>query len=68
MSPFASRITIAFSLLAALVACPAFAQWSNDPAINLSIADRSGEQVQPKMVPTTDGGFYISWFDNSTGG
>lgn len=68
MSPFASRIPIAFSLLAALVACPAFAQWSNDPAINLSIADRSGEQVQPKMMPTADGGFYISWFDNSTGG
>lgn len=68
MSPFASRIPIAFSLFAALVACPAFAQWSNDPAINLSIADRSGEQVQSKMVPTADGGFYISWFDNSTGG
>lgn len=46
----------------------AFAQWSSDPTTNLSIADRSGEQVQAKIVPTADGGFYISWFDNSAGG
>ena len=62
------RISPVFGLLAALVVSPAFAQWSSDPAVNLSIADRSGEQVQPKIVPTADGGFYISWFDNSTGG
>jgi hypothetical protein len=51
-----------------LLANPAFAQWSSDPAVNLPIADRGGEQVQPKIVPTADGGFYISWFDNSSGG
>ena len=44
------------------------AQWSSDPADNLVLADNSNEQVQPKMVATADGGFYVSWFDNSTGG
>ncbi len=46
----------------------AFAQWSTDPAAPLVVADRSGPQVQPKMVGITGGGFYISWFDSSTGG
>lgn len=44
------------------------AQWSSNPNLNLAIADRSGEQVQPKVAATSDGGCYISWFDNSTGG
>ena len=43
-------------------------QWSGDPSANLVIADRSGPQVQAKIVPTADGGFYLSWFDNSAGG
>lgn len=68
MSHRVFRILICLGLLAALLVTPAFAQWSNDPASNLSIADRSGEQVQAKIVPTADGGFYISWFDNSGGG
>jgi len=49
-------------------AVPALAQWSSDPGANLQVADRSGEQNQPKLVPTADGGCYISWYDNSTGG
>jgi hypothetical protein len=57
-----------FALAVALVAAPARGQWSTDPASNLVIADRSGEQVQPRIVATPDGGFYISWFDNSAGG
>lgn len=40
-------------------------QWTE---ANLPIADRSGEQVQPKLVATPDGGFYVSWFDNNAGG
>ncbi|HET6546310.1 MAG TPA: hypothetical protein VFG55_06135 [Rhodanobacteraceae bacterium] len=68
MSRLVSRISSAVGLLAAMTACPVFAQWSDDPASNLPIADRSGEQVQSKILPTSDGGFYISWFDNSTGG
>lgn len=54
--------------IAATAAAPAHAQWSSDPSNSLVIADASGEQVQPKIVPTADGGFYISWFDNSGGG
>ena len=50
------------------LATSANAQWSSDPANNLAIANRSGDQVQPKISATPDGGAYISWFDNSTGG
>jgi hypothetical protein len=39
------------------------AQWSSDPAVNLSVADGTGDQVQAKVAPTPDGGCYISWFD-----
>lgn len=45
-----------------------FAQWPTDPATPLAVADRSGPQVQPKIAGITGGGFYISWFDSSTGG
>ncbi|MFO1507399.1 MAG: hypothetical protein U1F23_10100 [Lysobacterales bacterium] len=58
-------LAVAIFALAPLVAA---AQWSTDPSDNLVIADRSGEQVQPKIAPTPDGGFYISWFDDSSGG
>jgi len=46
----------------------AHAQWSSDPAANLAVADRTGDQVQPKLGMTSDGGCYLSWFDNATGG
>jgi hypothetical protein len=59
------RFVVAASLFAAL---PVHAQWSSDPANNLVVADRDNEQVQPKIVPTADGGFYVSWFDNASGG
>ena len=39
-------------------------QWSTDPAANLAVADPSGDQVQPKIAPTSDNGCYISWFDS----
>ncbi|HJU38424.1 MAG TPA: hypothetical protein VJ724_02550, partial [Tahibacter sp.] len=60
------RLLVATSLLA--FAAAAHAQWSTDPASNLVIADGDNEQVQPKIVATSDGGFYVSWFDNATGG
>ncbi len=50
------------------LAVPASAQWSSDPSNNLVLSDRSGEQVQAKVVATSDGGAYVSWFDNSDGG
>ena len=47
---------------------PCRGQWSGDPGNNLAIADRSGPQVQAKIVARSDGGFYVSWFDDSAGG
>ncbi len=57
-------------LIAALFAWTpsAHAAWSSDPAVNLAVADRTGDQAQPKIAPTADGGCYVSWFDNATGG
>jgi len=54
--------------MSAVFGVSAFAQWSTDPAMPLAVADRSGPQVQPKIVGIAGGGFYISWFDSSTGG
>jgi len=44
-----------------------FAQWSSDPSVNLQVCDVSGDQALPKVASTTDGGCYISWFDNRNG-
>ncbi len=62
-----SRLLCASVVLAGLSGV-AFAQWSTNPGANLPIGDKSGDQVQPKIKPTSDGGCYIAWFDNSTGG
>ncbi len=51
------------ALAAVLVASAASAQWSSNPATNLSLADGGSDQVQPKLAPTGDGGAYLSWFD-----
>lgn len=59
------RLPVLALAACALLAGPALAQWSSDPAQNLVVADRSGEQAQPKLAATSDGGFYVSWFDNS---
>ncbi|MCQ4167533.1 hypothetical protein [Tahibacter harae] len=42
--------------------------WSNDPATTFAIADRGGEETQAKILPRADGGFFVSWFDNTDGG
>ena len=36
--------------------------------MNLGVAMKPDEQVQPKIRPTPDGGCYISWFDNDPSG
>jgi hypothetical protein len=46
----------------------AFAQWSSDPMVNLGVAIRPGDQVQPKVRPVGNGGTYVSWFDNGPNG
>ncbi len=63
---------LAFALPALLAlaafAPPAQAQWSSDPAVNTPIAVKSGDQVQPLVRPIPGGGWYVSWFDDSSGG
>jgi len=54
--------------LLCLLASPALAQWSSDPASNLALGDGPNDQVQAKVAPTTDGGCYVSWYDNALGG
>lgn len=66
MHDFARRSLFLASL--ALGALPVSALWPSDPAVNLVVADGASEQVQPKVVATADGGVYVSWFDNATGG
>lgn len=68
MSHRALLMPCALTVLCSLVSSRALAQWSSDPAFNLAVADRSGEQTQSKILPTSDGGCYISWFDNASGG
>ena len=43
------------------------AQWSNNPAVNLTVCDTTGEQALAKIGSTSDGGSYIAWFDNRSG-
>jgi hypothetical protein len=43
----------------------AMAQWSSDSSKNLALADRGNgnDQVQPKVKPLANNGWYVSWFD-----
>ena len=67
MTHFSRLICFGFIFLFLLLPLPSRAQWSNDPLQNLAIADTTGEQVLPKIAPTSDGGCYISWFDTRNG-
>lgn len=59
------RTTLAVCTALALFGSVAVqAQWSTDPAASLIVADVDNGTTQPKMAPTPDGGFYVSWFDN----
>ena len=62
-----SILLVGCAAVALLTSVPiAAAQW---PATEgLAVADRTGEQAQPKIHATSDGGCYISWLDNSGGG
>lgn len=45
----------------------AYAQWTDDPAVNTPLVTGAGDQVQAKIARDGSGGFYLSWF-SSTGG
>lgn len=62
------RAVVAAACIAAgLVQAAALAQECSPPT-QVVLSDLSGEQVQPKIVATSDGGAFVSWFDNSAGG
>jgi hypothetical protein len=62
-----SRIVASFAFFAFIgTSGAAFAQWSSDPANNLTLGDRSGDQTLPKIKPTADGGAFVTWFDNGS--
>lgn len=46
----------------------ASAQWGSDPTQNLAIANSASDQTQSKIVPTADGGSFLSWFDGIASG
>lgn len=51
------------------IACTAsaWAQWSSDPMVNLALAanPNGSDQVQPKLLPLKQNGWYASWFDSN---
>ncbi len=55
-------IVVAFVLI---LVSSAWAQWSSDPSKNLALADKGNgnDQVQPKVRPLSNNGWYVSWFD-----
>ena len=62
MSTVRYAIVLAFGLI---LVSAAWAQWSTDPAKNLALADKGNgnDQVQPKVRPLSNNGWYVSWFD-----
>ena len=52
-------------MLSIILGSSAWAQWSSDPSKNLALADNSdgADQVQPKVKPLPNHGWYVSWFD-----
>jgi len=63
------RYFVAIVLALTLVSA-AWAQWSSDPAKNLALADKGNgnDQVQPKVRPLSNNGWYVSWFDADPNG
>jgi hypothetical protein len=62
-------MAVALAAVLAMAATPVFASWSDTAASNLVVGNgKLGEQAQPKIVQTIDNNYWISWFDDSTGG
>ena len=68
MSNF-SRLTVFTLSILILIAISgtAFAQWSSDSAVNLSICDGSGDQAVPHIAITSDNYCYTGWYDTRSG-
>jgi len=63
-----TTIIISISVFTVLLPLALFAQWSSNPLDNLGVSVAGGDQVVPKLAETPDGGCYLSWFDNRSGG
>ena len=64
-----TRLCLFLSVWCVLIQAPfSLALWSSDPAANLGVAVKPGEQTQPKVVLSPTAGFYVSWFDNDPDG
>ena len=44
-----------------------FSQWTSNTSSNTAIGSSTGDQATPKIATTSDGGSYITWFDNRGG-
>lgn len=54
---------LTLGLLCAAPSAAAAVQWGTDPAINQVLSSAPSDQNQPKLAPTPDGGFWVSWLD-----
>lgn len=59
---------ISHMLIPLIFSASVFAQWPDTPESNLHICSANGEQAISKIVSTSDGGCYVSWFDTRGGG
>ncbi len=62
-----TRLVMGSVALAMTLASTTNAQWTDDSTMHQVVADGAGEQVQPKIIATFDGGCYVSWFSSTTG-
>ncbi len=57
---------VVLSMLA-LTATGAQAQWTSNPLVNTPAAVGAGDQATPLIRPTSDGGAWVVWADNTPG-
>ncbi|MFT4647224.1 MAG: hypothetical protein ACI9X4_000434 [Glaciecola sp.] len=51
------------SLATLILSSSAWAQWSQDPAVNLPVGDAASDQNQVKLATDPVGNTWVSWFD-----
>ena len=69
MIPLNVKTGAVAATFAMCMACAnAVAQFTSDPNTPDVLASGTNDQVQSKVVNIPTGGFYMSWYDNSTGG
>lgn len=67
MKQMANVFVVLCALTWILSPSTALAEWSDDPLQNLGVSVTTGDQLLPKIGATSDGGCYISWYDNRNG-